>query len=520
MKNKSLAIIILLFAACQQTAILAETKCQGENLSTERLFIQQLSDTSIIIKWRGAATSVCLGEKSSRLDMAYPAEIEDGHRIARIQGLKADTDYFYSIGGADKATPGYRFRTAPATGSSPRDGHVRLWLLGDSGTATEFDRFTGLIPEHPGEAAAVRDGFHRYNNNVAGDNHIDAVLLLGDNAYPAGTDDEWQGAFFEIYPDISRSAATIPTIGNHEMGVAAMNICLFVEMPGCDKGEVIYPVGGTSMSSDPDSYDGNGDGPDEAGLPYLNIFTLPTRAELGGAASGTEQYYSSNLGNVHIVSLDSQLSNSDDDLRDAMKDWLIADLKASQQQDWKIVIFHHPPYSKGENHDSDLEKREIDMRQTFAPVFEQYGIDAVYGGHAHNYERSWYLNGHYGMSETFDAHEHATTDSQGSATFGGPDAPYKQDDHLVYTVAGSSGKAGEWHPCRPEQFANGQAFGCTMDNWLMHPAHRTFERLDKDYRQHGIARLGSVVIDATATSFTSRFVDYRGEVLDTFVIQK
>ena len=54
----------------------------------------------------------------------------------------------------------------------------------------------------------------------------------------------------------------------------------------------------------------------------------------------------------------------------------------------------------------------------------------------------------------------------------------------------------------------------------MHPAHRTFEKLDEDYRKNGIARLGSVVIDITTTSFTSRFVDYNGEVLDTFVIKK
>ena len=519
MNKKTVSLTFLLLAACHQTEDLAET-CQGKTLPTERLFIQQLSDNSAIIKWRGSANNVCVGENSNRLDMAYPAKMEDGHRVARILGLKADTDYFYSVGGAEKAAPGYRFRTAPATGTSPGDGNVRFWLLGDSGTATEFDRVTGLIPEHPGKAESVRDGFLRYNETVEGDKHIDAVLLLGDNAYPAGTDDEWQGAFFEIYPDIIRSATTIPTIGNHEMGVGPMNICIFISVPGCNEGEVVYPMGGISMSSDPESYDSDGDGPDDEGLPYLNIFTLPTRGEVGGAASGTEQYYSTDFGNVHIVSLDSQLSNSDDDLRNAMRDWLIADLQASQQQDWRIVIFHHPPYSKGENHDSDLEKKEIDMRQTFAPIFEEYGVDAVYSGHAHNYERSWYLKGHYGLSKTFNTVEHTATDGQGNATFGSPDAPYKKDNRLVYTVAGSSGKANEWHPCRPEQYTNGQAFGCTMENWLMHPAHRTFEKLDTDYRQNGIARLGSVVIDATATTFTSRFVDHKGDVLDTFVIQK
>ena len=145
----------------------------------------------------------------------------------------------------------------------------------------------------------------KYNNGLVGDQHIDGLLLLGDNAYPAGTDAEWQGAFFDIYPEIISSAVVLPTIGNHEMGMAPINICLFTDMLACDlTGEIVYPLGGASMSSDPSSYDSDDDGPDAEGLPYLNIFTLPTRGELGGAASGTEQYYSSDFGNVHIISLD------------------------------------------------------------------------------------------------------------------------------------------------------------------------------------------------------------------------
>ena len=67
-----------------------------------------------------------------------------------------------------------------------------------------------------------------------------------------------------------------------------------------------------------------------------------------------------------MVSLDSQLSNRDEAKRAAMRDWLVRDLQ-SNTLDWTVVIFHHPPYSRGENHDSDLEQAEIDMRETFTP---------------------------------------------------------------------------------------------------------------------------------------------------------
>ena len=506
----------LVAASCSQPQQVAMS-CTGVDLPSQRLFLQQLSDTSVIFKWRGEAERVCVGQDPDSLNLEVFAQEEDGHKIARIEGLKADTVYHYSVGGAPEAAPGFMFRTAPRTGQLPQDGNIRLWLLGDSGTATEVDREGN--PEYPGQAEAVRDGFMKYNEAVT-DKHIDAILLLGDNAYPAGTDAEWQGAYFDIYGDIIRSAVTLPTIGNHEMGVGMMNVCTFYPLPDCDKGEVVLPIGGASMNSDADSYDSDGSGTDQGGLPYLSIFTLPTRGEMGGAPSGTEQYYSSDFGNLHIVSLDSQLSNADDDLRSAMREWLIADLQSSQQ-DWNIVIFHHPTLSKGENHDSDLEQREIDMRVTFAPIFEEYGVDAVYSGHAHSYERSWYLRGHYGMSNTFDPKLHAALDATGSPAFGGEDRPYDQENRLVYTVAGSSGKVNTWSPCRPEQFmSNGQAFGCTMDNWLMHPAHRTFDIVADDYRVHGIARLGSVVIDATRDTLTSRFVDVGGVVLDTFVIRR
>ncbi|MEM7017306.1 MAG: metallophosphoesterase [Pseudomonadota bacterium] len=395
-----------------------------------------------------------------------------------------------------------------------------MWLLGDSGTATEVGR--DGKPSHPGEAEAVKQGFLKYVQMEGKNEAADLLLLLGDNAYPAGTDNEWQGAYFDIYPALIKTTPTVPTIGNHEMGVAPLNICIFVKAPGCDKGPVMYPLGGVSDSSDPMSYDGNGDGPDPSGMPYLQIFTLPAKAEQGGVPSGTEQYYSMDYGTVHIVSLDSQLSSRDPQQLQTMRDWLVDDLSANKL-DWTVVIFHHPPYSKGKNHDSDLEQREIDMRQAFAPVFEKYGVDVIYSGHAHSYERSWYLGGHYGFSNTFDPKQHTETDNEGNPTLGQEKDPYPQisaksgqDDKAVYTVAGSSGKiGGKEPPCE-----GGNHMGCTMPDWLEHPAHRTFEKLADDYQKHGIERLGSVVLDAGADQLISRFIDDKGNVLDYFIIKR
>jgi hypothetical protein len=508
----------LLVAGCAPQQPARTPVCDGAETPTSRLFLQQVTATSAIVRWRGDANVLCAGENMERLDIRAGALSREGHKEARLSGLSPDTLYYYSVGGAPTGTPEQRFRTAPNPGQLPADGNTHIWIIGDSGTATE--NFRGRFT-HPGEALAVKNGFLRYNREQGRDEPLDLLLLLGDNAYLDGTDAQWQGAFFDIYPEIIRTTATWPTIGNHEMGVAPIDICLLGPLPGCEKAPVVMPLGGVSESPDPASYDSDGDGPDDGGLPYLNIFALPSAAEAGGVPSGTEQYYSFDYGNVHVVSLDSQLSNRDAGQREAMRAWLVDDLD-NNVQDWTIVIFHHPPYSKGENHDSDVEQAEIDMRETFAPVFETYGVDVVYSGHSHSYERSWYLTGHFGPARTFDPMQHAEVNRSGEPLIGQGDEAYAQishssgaDDKTVYTVAGSAGKADGEDPCRP-----GQTFGCTPPDWLMHPAHRRFDTGQPGYRPNGLALKGSVVLDAGRNTLTSRFVDEHGQVLDHFTITR
>lgn len=264
------------------------------------------------------------------------------------------------------------------------------------------------------------------------------------------------------------------------------------------------------MATSGASFDDGDDSTIDDGPPYLNVFSLPTAGEVGGVPSGTEQYYSVDQGNVHIVSLDSQLSNRDDTQREAMANWLVADLSANTL-DWTIVIFHHPPYTKGENHDSDQEQAEIDMREVFTPIFDAYGVDVVYGGHAHSYERSVYLTGHTGDSTTYDPSVNAELNGMGNPASGQGAETYSQistgsgaDDKVVYTVAGSAGKADEYDPCQP-----GEVLACTMPDWLEHPAHF-----------FSVAEKGSVVIDASVTELRSRFIDVNGDVQDQFTITR
>jgi hypothetical protein len=473
-----------LLVACSDSSdsILDSSLCSGTEVNPERLFIQQLGSDRAIIKWRGnsagaeEASTLCYGQDQD----AMPIEsLNDavvtatGHSEVLISGLEADTTYFYSVGGAASAPDNRHFTTAPASGSLPGDGNIRIWIVGDSGVGGE---------DKP-EAAQVRDGFLSYVDNSGGE-VADLFLMLGDNAYRQGTDNEHQKAVFDVYPSILEKTPLWPTIGNHEMGTL-----------------------GVSTSPDPDSYTVLGeddiDKPDAAPdspMPYLNIFTLPTSAETGGLASGTEQYYSFDYSNVHIASLDSQLAIRDDAQRAAMLQWLIDDLSANTL-DWTIVIFHHPPYTKG-SHDSDEELGGIDqpifaIREEFTPVFEDYGVDLAYAGHSHIYERSYYIQDHTGLSPSFDAATMAELNGSGAPANGQGDETYTQltssgtDDKVVYTVAGNGGKV------------------TFTSAGFPHPAH-FFSELT----------LGSVVIDLTETTLDAKFIGINGDVLDSFTMTR
>jgi 3',5'-cyclic AMP phosphodiesterase CpdA len=61
--------------------------------------------------------------------------------------------------------------------------------------------------------------------------------------------------------------------------------------------------------------------------------------------------------------------------------WLEKELSESTSK-WKIVYMHHPIYSSGKRHGSD-----VALRTFIEPLFLKYGVDLALAGHEHFYER-------------------------------------------------------------------------------------------------------------------------------------
>lgn len=90
---------------------------------------------------------------------------------------------------------------------------------------------------------------------------------------------------------------------------------------------------------------------------------------------GGRRYYSFTKGNVDFFALDS--TNMDA----AQIAWVEEKLTASTAR-WKVAFFHHPLYSSGKRHGSEMK-----LRTTLEPLFTRFGVNVVFSGHDHFYER-------------------------------------------------------------------------------------------------------------------------------------
>ncbi|MBS1153469.1 MAG: hypothetical protein H6Q89_5167, partial [Myxococcaceae bacterium] len=259
---------------------------------------QTSTPNSITLVWRtllSEASVVKYGTAVGALTQTATGTVGTEH-VVKLTGLTANTRYFYSVGTATTVrapassadAPQHYFDTHPAPGTKQR---FRFWVVGDDGTggSTQTTMIQGAktFLARPGQAWP------------------DFFVHVGDMAYNSGTDLEFTTRHFAPHQSMMRNMVVWPALGNHE-----------------------------GQSSN---------GATGAG-PYFDAYVLPKAAEAGGVASGTEAYYSFDYANAHFVVLDSyDLSRS---ATGTMATWLKSDLIATAQ-DWLIVYFHHPPYTRG-----------------------------------------------------------------------------------------------------------------------------------------------------------------------------
>lgn len=437
-------------------------------------FLQMVSPNAITIKWTTTAANtsrVKYGLAENDLSNTSSDRKNTIDHEMRITGLKPDTKYYYAIGSRNSIMKGsYRnyFTTAPLADTKRK---IRIGVFGDPGTGNALQK-------------ATRDNYLKLKGNY---NNAEMVIMLGDNAYNAGTETEHTLHFFDIYNNnIFDNHTIFPVPGNHEYANDKIR------------------------AADHD-------------IPYYSIFTVPAHGESGGLPSGTEHYYSYDYGNIHFIMLDSYGIDGGNHLYDDTTNglqaiWLKADLAANAgKHKWMIACLHHPPYTNG-SHRSDVENDLIAIRRKITPILERYGVDVVLAGHSHVYERSYLIKDHIGFSDAFNKgtapggtavsmssarydgavpNTHMSADS-GIATSNCPyftiDSVYKHG--TVYVVAGSAGQV-------------------NANNTNTYPLFYT-----RNQAASNGGESGALYLEVQDNRLDAKFVSATGTVRDQFTIMK
>jgi tartrate-resistant acid phosphatase type 5 len=163
----------------------------------------------------------------------------------------------------------------------------------------------------------------------------DFIITAGDNNYPLGAAETIDGNIGQYYHDFIS-----PYLG--QFGCGARQNRFFPSL-------------------------GNHDWYTPGARPYLDYFTLP----------GNERYYDVVFGDVHLFAIDSDPSEPDGVAPNSVQANWLRQTAAASRATWQIAYMHHPPFSSGPHLSTDY------MRWPY----KAFGIDVVFAGHDHDYER-------------------------------------------------------------------------------------------------------------------------------------
>lgn len=350
---------------------------------------------------------------------------------AVIQDLRYDTTYQYRVTGPGMPKGGFT-----ASFHTRKRGPVYSFIVvGDE----------GFFPVDPNAAPArvvnyeARIAHLIYNaaniplKDQPSRPDPDFILNTGDNVYNEGTEDNYRDFFFPVYNSdqdsnetgapIIRNKLFFAVDGNHDLGSTGVSANLLADnsapafsgnLSGGDAlsffNDFYYPQNGPKGFDIQNAW--NIDTPTASGFTFsyqgqsynsptaIQAFRDSTKVDTGNGPKRQidhQSNYSFDYGNAHFLFLDANPHLFNDNspgsnaynaappvftaYPTALGQWVINDLDSSKQL-WKIVVFHQPAFSSGDGTIVNSQMR------TVAKLLEDHGVNMVFNGHDHNYQRT------------------------------------------------------------------------------------------------------------------------------------
>ncbi|HXY25496.1 MAG TPA: metallophosphoesterase [Candidatus Acidoferrum sp.] len=350
---------------------------------------------------------------------------------AVLTGLAYDTVYHYTVTGPGLPAGGFKasFRTRK------REPFFSFAVVGDEG-------YFPVVPNsNPAtivdyEARIAHLIFNAANISVPNEPQrppTDFIVNTGDNVYNQGAEDNYRDFFFPVYNNDTDSNETgapllrgqlfVGVDGNHDLGSTGVTVNLLADnsaptFSGNNGGgdalgyfnDFYYPQNGPAGVDI--QYVWNGDAPTANGVLFtyqgkaynspsaIQAFRDSTKVDTGNGVKAQidhQSNYSFDYGNAHFLFLDANPHVFNDNLPSTnafngappfftaypspLREWVINDLDSSKQL-WKIVVYHQPAFSSG---DATIVNNQM---RAVAKVLEDHGVNFVFNGHEHNYQRS------------------------------------------------------------------------------------------------------------------------------------
>ena len=210
----------------------------------------------------------------------------------------------------------------------------------------------------------------------------DFVLITGDLVYYKGSFSEYLRHFFPIYNSdqasprtgapLLRSTLILAAAGNHDL--------IERDLDRCPDGLAFFLLWSLPLNGPIGTLGA-------ANTPVLKGSLARQRAflDLAGPAYPRMANYSFDYGGAHWAVLDT---NTYADWTDPeLRAWLERDLSsdAARKAAWRFVAFHQPPFHSAKEHADEQRTRVL------VDLFEKSGVDIVFCGHIHNYQRTYPL---------------------------------------------------------------------------------------------------------------------------------
>ena len=388
----SLLILCLLIATN-----LAASAIPAHRLARAPYLQNVSSDGSVFIHFKTKTpcrAEVRYGKSSSEINQKAVDKIIRTNHEVKLTALEPNKRYYYQITEVDArgiATASHRdffYFISPNPSDSLKE--LRLWILGDPGTAvaTDFQRHFKKTQ------TKVRDALVNHEKAMP---HL--IFTLGDNVYPYGSEEYFDKAFFNVYQDLLYQVPLYTCYGNHDQGIEASGNIYAVSCP--------RPQG-----------------------VYFDLFNLPAKGECGGKPSGTEAYYSLDYGSAHFIVLDT--IGLDCNYKQ-MFTWLEKDLKSVTDGKWKIIISHYPLrsqfFEQAKKNSRITEVSEYTFKTKILELNDNFDVDLMISGHVHAYQRTFPVKD--GKIRSHFASKISEVNT----------ARYDRHEGTIYMLAGTSGSA-------------------------------------------------------------------------------